>query len=129
MSFCPCSPNTLYKDCCQAIHNGTKLADSAEALMRSRYAAFAKSDGLYLHKSHYRKTRPTLKEMHETARWAKSVSWIKLEVINKTKGGLADIEGTVYFKAYFMENGKIEVIEENSYFKKENGEWFYVGLA
>ncbi|MBM1105354.1 Sec-C motif domain protein [Aurantibacter crassamenti] len=96
--------------------------------MRSRYSAFVLADGNYLMKSHHSSTRP-LKDKKAIVNWAKSVTWVKLEVIAKTKGKAEDDEGTVTFDAYYYENGKLEVIHEKSAFKKENEHWTYLGLA
>ncbi len=126
-SNCPCGRTKLYQICCGAIHNNKKEALTAEDLMRSRYVAFVKGDGAYLHKSHHSTKRPSNKESQEIEKWAKSVGWIKLEVFNTSKGLEKDTTGTVAFKAYFFENGKVEVINENSFFKKENNSWLYVG--
>ena len=37
---CPCGSGRKYKKCCRVLHNG-QAAPSAEALMRSRYSAYA----------------------------------------------------------------------------------------
>jgi SEC-C motif-containing protein len=103
--------------------------NTAEALMRSRYSAFALGLGDYLQQSHYSKTRPSKQQGIETEQWSKTVSWIKLEVNKTTLGSETDDEGTVEFMAYFLENGQINTIKENSYFKKEDGIWYYVGFA
>lgn len=125
---CPCGSVITYEKCCGAIHLGKKKAISAEALIRSRYTAFTMADGDYLMKSHHSNTRPT-SQKKEIVNWAKSVSWVKLDVLYTTMGMPNDLEGTVEFKAYFMENGKMEVIHENSLFKRENDKWVYLGLA
>lgn len=122
---CPCGRGKVYEKCCGAIHKNIALALSAEDLMRSRYAAFTKENGTFLIKSHHSSTRPSKNEIKETELWAKSVNWIKLDVLNTTNGKASDIEGTVTFKAYYMENSKVEVIYENSFFEKENGIWMY----
>ena len=124
-SNCPCGRIKIYNDCCGAIHNNTMFAITAEDLMRSRYSAFVKANGAYLNKSHHASTRPSNKEGLEIESWAKRVSWVKLEVLNLTKGLMNDKIGTVEFKAYFIENGKIGVIHENSFFEKENDVWMY----
>lgn len=36
-------------------------------------------------------------------------------------------ETTVEFKAFFMENGNVDVIHENSVFCKEKDHWVYLG--
>jgi SEC-C motif-containing protein len=125
---CPCGRVYDYTDCCGAIiHNKNKEAITAEDLMRSRYASFVKGNGGYLNKSHHSSTRPSTKEGQEIENWAKSVCWIKLEVLDSMNGLLNNKTGTVEFKAYFIENEKVEMIHENSFFEKENGVWMYKG--
>tara|TARA_R110001583_G_scaffold14849_6_gene61795 strand:+ start:20 stop:325 length:306 start_codon:yes stop_codon:yes gene_type:complete len=95
--------------------------------MRSRYSAFVLANIDYLQKSHHSKTRPSKKENRDIEKWTKSVKWLKLEVLKTTKGIANDTIGTVEFKAFFMENGAINVIHENSKFSIENNHWVYVG--
>jgi SEC-C motif-containing protein len=120
--ICPCNPNTLYKNCCQKAHKNIETVVSAEKLMRSRYSAFVLADIKYLHKSHHSTTRLSNKEYLELEKWTKSVNWIRLEILNAS-------ENTVNFKAYFIENGNIEVIEEHSSFCKENNYWVYLNAT
>ena len=122
---CPCGRNKTYVKCCGMAHKDILLAKTAEDLMRSRYTAFTLGGGDYLFESHYSKARK-LSDKKSIQNWAKSVQWMKLDVLNSTKGSENDNEGTVEFKAYFMEAGKLDTIHENSLFTKENGHWVYV---
>ena len=45
---CPCASGRPFAECCGPILAGTAKAATAEALMRSRYAAFVKNDMAYL---------------------------------------------------------------------------------
>lgn len=114
--------------CCERGHKDLSAVSTAEQLMRSRYSAFVLANGSYLMDSHHSTTRP-IKERKSIEAWAKSVSWIRLEVLDSEKGGVNDQKGTVTFNAYFFENGKVDVIHEKSEFVKENGLWMYLGLA
>ena len=116
---CPCNPNKLYSNCCEKAHNNIHSVKTAEALMRSRYSAFVLANIDYLQKSHHSSTRPSNKEKKEILNWTNSVDWIKLEIINST-------ETIVEFKAYFIENGQMDVIHEKSSFIKENDYWTYL---
>lgn len=118
---CPCCSQKLYIDCCAIAHKNIAEVKTAEQLMRSRYTAFTMSNIDYLMESHHSSTRP-LNEKQEILDWAKSVVWLRLEVLNST-------ENTVEFKAYFTENGKDELLHENSKFVKENGNWMYLGMV
>ncbi|MEE3999218.1 YchJ family metal-binding protein [Tenacibaculum sp. FZY0031] len=117
---CPCNPAILYSECCAKAHQNIYSVTSAEALMRSRYSAFVLANIDYLQKSHHSSTRPAKREKKEILTWTKSVNWLKLEVLQST-------ETTVEFNAFFMENGSIDVIHENSVFCKENDHWVYWG--
>lgn len=115
---CPCNPSRLYKDCCKKAHENIYTVTTPEELMRSRYSAFVIGNIDYLQKSHHSSTRPPKTEKEEIASWTKSVEWVKLDVLQSTKN-------TVEFKAYFYENGSLNVIHENSLFVKENNHWVY----
>ncbi len=123
---CPCGRPKTYAECCEKIHSDILKAITAEDLMRSRYSAFVLANGDYLMQSHHSSTRP-ISEKKEIIRWAKSVKWVRLEVLNSTKGTSNDNVGIVEFKAYFKEGFVTTYIHENSYFTKENGNWVYVG--
>ena len=125
---CYCGNDIPYSQCCEKIHLDIKKATTAEQLMRSRYSAFVKADGDYLMQSHHSSTRP-IKEKNNIIKWANSVQWIKLEVLETSEGKADNTNGTVTFNAYFYENGKAEVIHEKSAFLKENNHWTYLGLS
>jgi SEC-C motif-containing protein len=124
---CPCGNNKTYQECCQVAHKSIANVKTAEQLMRSRYTAFTMGDGDYLIKSHHFTTRPT-QEKENMVKWAKSVNWMGLDILNKTKGLDKDAEGTVEFKAHFLENGMQQVIHENSKFIKHKGLWMYLDM-
>ncbi|MBU2973395.1 YchJ family protein [Zobellia sp. B3R18] len=123
---CPCNPNVMYSVCCQKAHANINSVATAETLMRSRYSAFVLANIDYLQKSHHSLTRPSKSEKRKIEAWAKSVNWVKLEILRTSQGTNSDTEGTVEFKAYYIENGQMGVIHENSNFKKENGHWTYI---
>lgn len=125
--LCPCGSSNNWKACCQPIIEGKKVAETAQQLMRSRYSAFTIANGSYLVKSHHPDTRNP-KEVRAIENFAKSVNWIKLEVLNFAKDQKEDDFGTVEFKAYYFERGQVQVIHENSTFKRVNGIWHYYGM-
>ncbi len=125
---CPCGSNIKYINCCEIAHKDIKKVKTAEQLMRSRYVAFTMANVGYLMSSHHSSTRPS-KKKKSIEKWAKSVNWIRLEVLETKHGNEDDNKGTVTFNAFYFENGKVEVIHENSAFIKENGNWMYLGLA
>lgn len=123
---CPCGRKKQYEQCCERIHKDIFKAETAEDLMRSRYTAFTLGDVNYLMQSQHTSTKEEAQK-EEIRKWAKSVQWVRLDVLNRTKGLEKDTEGTVTFKAIFKEGGRWDEIYENSTFCKENGHWVYVG--
>ncbi|WP_282087092.1 YchJ family protein [Aquimarina algiphila] len=129
MDNCHCGRPTAYPSCCGKIHHDITTALTAEDLMRSRYSAFVLAKGDYLIKSHHSSTRPSRKEKKSIVRWAKSVNWVKLEVLQTSKGAPQDTKGTVEFKAFYYDDTGMQMIYEHSKFIKEYGYWVYVGVV
>ena len=123
---CPCGKDQTYKKCCEKFHMNFSIATCAEDLMRSRYTAFTLGMGQYLNDSHHKTSRNEA-EKESIEKWAKSVKFIKLEILNSTLGNKDDINGTVEFKAHFKQGVFKRVIHENSSFIKEYGRWYYLG--
>lgn len=118
MKSCYCGSSLSFDNCCQIYINGTLKAPTAEALMRSRYSAFASTAIDYLIETTHPSTRKSLKKQ-ELSHWSTSNHWIKLEVLEAT-------ETTVQFKAYYLDSQLVpQIHHEFSTFKKESGLWYY----
>jgi len=122
---CPCGSGKTLANCCQPYIEGRQAAPTAEALMRSRYTAFAVAHIDYLLKSHHNTTRP-VKDRNEILQWTKSVQWMGLTILSKSEGQATQNTGMVEFRAVFIENGQLQHIHEKSLFRKEKGMWYYV---
>ena len=123
--LCPCGSNLSYHSCCEMIINAKKEAATCEELMRSRYTAFTTANVEYLVRSHHTKTRQ-LKEIRNIKKWAESVQWMGLVILNTQGGAANDDTGYVEFRAMYLEAGQLQQIHEKSLFKRENGKWVYV---
>ncbi len=121
---CPCGSQTPYAQCCEPFHVQGK-APTAEALMRSRYSAFALKLVPYLVATTHPDARTkTLKE--EISLTCKRLVWIHLDVLDVWQGGEKEKVGKVRFRATYLEEGKEGVHEEYSRFKRHKGAWMYV---
>lgn len=119
MTNCYCGNSKTFENCCNIYIKGIQKPETAEALMRSRYSAFATGEAYYLVATTHFSTRKFHKKSDILA-WSKSNQWIKLEVIAST-------ETTVTFKAYYLDYQlKAQIHHEHSTFIFENGTWFYV---
>ncbi len=125
MAKCPCDSGTSYEECCKPFHSGDAKAPTAEALMRSRYSAFAKSEIDYIVNTIHPKNRASADE--EGARnWSETSFWRGLEVLEVKGGGEEDTEGSVEFIAAYTQEGHEEDHHELATFEKVDGTWYFV---
>lgn len=120
MMRCPCrkkSETIEYADCCQPLHAGSEQAATAEALMRSRYAAFVLKDAAYLSRTWHPSTRPTHID------FTPGQEWLLLKILATSTDG---DNATVEFSARSRIGGRPHVLQEVSRFVAENGHWLYV---
>jgi SEC-C motif domain protein len=120
---CPCrkkSETVDYADCCQPYHQGLRVAPTAEALMRSRYAAFALKDAAYIRATWHASTRPAIMD------FAAGQEWMSLQVRAVSVSGDS---ATVEFVARSLIGGSSHALAEVSRFVRERGQWFYVDGA
>ncbi|MDP2276006.1 MAG: YchJ family metal-binding protein [Archangium sp.] len=122
MSACPCG-GADFETCCGPRLSGVKPAETAEALMRSRYTAFSRGDANYLRASQLKPTRD--QSWEETERWAKSVAWLSLQIVSKEAGTEADEKGVVEFIARYLEGAAVHALHERSTFSRQDGQWRY----
>jgi len=116
---CPCRRGDEYAACCGPLLAGERPAATAEALMRSRYTAFAEGDAGYLLRSWHSSTRPARLDLDDTR-------WQFLEIVRTEHGGLFDQDGVVEFVAHYRTGAGRGVLHEVSRFAREDGQWRYV---
>jgi len=128
MLICPCESGKPYSKCCEVYHLGTP-APTAEALMRSRYTAYAlahKKPALtdYLLQTWHPDTRPE----HLNLTGENASRWLGLQI--KRCQNIDTENATVEFVARykFADNpgGKAERLHETSRFKRVDNRWYYV---
>ena len=93
---------------------------TAEALMRSRFAAFKNADTEWLLASWHPSTRPAELTLD------RDLQWRKLQIVDTEAGGLQDSDGIVEFNASYVSGGRFAVHRERSTFVREDGRWYYV---
>jgi SEC-C motif-containing protein len=119
---CPCLSGETYGACCAPLHRGDRTAATAEALMRSRYSAFAVGDAAYLRNTWHPTTRPASLELDGGQQWR------RLDILATRAGGPFDDAGEVEFAAHHRDatNGERGVLHEVSRFVRERGRWLYL---
>ena len=121
---CPCGSGLPYKKCCEPFISGAENAPTAEALMRSRYAAYVTHAVDYIVETCSEDEKDKI-DIAQTRAWSEKSKWLGLKILSSEKGGQADTEGTVEFEALYEMDGLSEVHHERARFKKQNGRWLY----
>ena len=118
---CPCKSGKQFGECCGPILSGGSKAETAEALMRARYSAYAVGDIGFLKRS---ATSAGLEEFDEdsSAAWSRAATWHGLEVVKTEGGGAGDKTGVVEFRALYTANGEFCNHHESATFVREGGE-------
>lgn len=112
---CPCGAGDRFGACCLPLLVGERQAETAEELMRSRYSAYVVGDTDYLWRTWHPRTRPDDVADH-------TVTWTRLEIVDRVDGARGDVAGEVEFRAHH----KAGVLQERSRFAVRGGRWFYV---
>jgi SEC-C motif-containing protein len=118
---CPCQSGHPYARCCAPLHTDDAAAESAEALMRSRYSAYVLGESAYLLATWHASTRPSRLDLDD----ALATRWLGLEVKRHV---LPDPDhATVEFVARYRTGGAPAVrLHEISRFVREGGRWYYI---
>lgn len=121
---CPCTSGKIFSECCGPFLAGKAHAPSAEALMRSRYTAYASGKVEYL-----LKTIPLLErkgfDLRAAKQWSESSDWTGLDILS-TKESNDGTKATVEFSAKFKINDEEHTHSERAYFQKTQGRWFFL---
>lgn len=118
---CPCGRGVKFKKCCRPLHRGA-VAASAEALMRSRYAAYAAGDADYILTT----TDPTGPHF-QTNRdaWRAEVQSFCAQTRFEGLDVLDSGDDWVSFRATLTQDGRDASFSERSTFRCVDGRWLY----
>ncbi|MBK1650191.1 YchJ family protein [Rhabdochromatium marinum] len=117
---CPCGSGQDHTDCCAPYLAESAMPPTAEALMRSRYTAYALGAFEYLRATWHSSTRPA-----ELASESNS-KWVGLQILATEGGGPNATEGKVEFIAHYKIQGRAFRLHERSRFVREGGAWRYL---
>ncbi|WP_284446829.1 YchJ family protein [Fluviibacter phosphoraccumulans] len=120
MDPCLCGSGKSAESCCRPCHEGKAPAATAEALMRSRYVAYALGLEPYLLTTWHATTRPTSLALDKEPK----LRWLGLSIKRHELDG--ENRAIVEFIARYKIDGRAYRLHENSRFVREDGCWFYV---
>lgn len=137
---CPCCSGKTYKDCCEPYLDKGIDPPSAEAMMRSRYCAYATRKVDHILKT----THPTNTEWRDDkVKWKKAAlafadeyRFLSLNVqeVEEVSDSLAYVKFTSRFSAFGKKSTKemgeagkdFPFTERSKFVKEEDGLWYYV---
>ncbi|MCG7657933.1 YchJ family protein [Neisseriaceae bacterium CCUG 44465] len=124
MMLCPCQSSHNYADCCAPFHRHITQPETAEQLMRSRYAAYV------LHEIDYLITttvpaQQNLLDKQSIHEWSHTAQWLGLTV-HRHIAKIAPQHAQVEFTARFAENSVAHEHRELSTFVQISGAWYFI---
>jgi SEC-C motif domain protein len=125
---CPCGSGAPYAACCGPALSGERPAATAEALMRSRYTAYALQEVDYILSTHAPEGAEEV-DREGVERWARESTWHGLQIVDRRAGGPDDDDGEVEFIASYDVKGAPAVHHERASFRRVDGRWLYVDGA
>lgn len=127
VDLCSCSSGRPYKACCGPFHDGAALPPTCEALMRSRYCAFARKKVDYLlatsHPDLIAESGGSDAFRRDLRRTCDEHRYPGLTVVEHRQG---DDEGEVLFVAKVFRKGSDLTFSERSTFVRLDGRWLYL---
>jgi SEC-C motif-containing protein len=123
---CPCGSGKPYLECCALYHQG-KVGESAQALMRSRYSAYALNNVDYIirttHPCHPAVSQNLNLWKEQILKFSMNTEFERLEVLDAKE--FPD-RATMIFIAHLKHGNEDATFTERSFFSKVDGIWFYV---
>lgn len=121
-ALCPCGSGRAFDECCGPFLSGAAAAPTPEALMRSRYTAYAVGDDAYVLATWDEATRPAVLFEEGEAR----PTWILLRVTDAKPVAEGADTGEVTFTATARTSQGAMRLSERSLFQRKDGRWLYV---
>ncbi|TNH04162.1 YchJ family protein [Testudinibacter sp. TR-2022] len=121
---CPCQSGQSYQACCQPLHQQKSIAQTAEQLMRSRYAAYALQKIDYLVATTVPAQQPHLNTA-AMQQWAQQTQWAGLEIVQYLPK-VGKIHAQVEFKAFYQTTAGRQAHHELSTFVLISQHWYFL---
>ena len=126
MTVCPCGSGRSFETCCEPYIKGETQPETAEALMRARYSAYALGNVEYLGRT-FAPSSGAEAHVKAAQEWTGRAKFKKLKVLKTTKGGPDDKLAAVEFLATYEEDGQLWEHHEVSEFARDaQGRWRFI---
>ena len=123
-NLCPCGSGQVLAQCCSQLHQGLPAA-SAEALMRSRYSAYALGLVDYLRRTTL-PAQQSLLDLQAISAWSLGSTWLGLTVEDCAPAPGDPKHAYVTFTARWREGEHEHSHRERSAFVEHGGNWYFI---
>ena len=123
---CPCGAGPTAAECCARFFAGerTDWPPTAEAMMRSRYSAYALGVIDHIMSTHHPGAAGEV-DRKSTEKWSREATWLGLDIVSTQSGGESDETGEVEFIARYEIGGTPLSHHERAQFRRHQGRWYY----
>jgi len=121
---CPCGSSQTFQSCCEPYLSGSAEPPTAEALMRSRYTAYVKTNIDYIRDTYDPKLRHEFDDV-SARKWSKESKWLGLKILSTEAGRESDVNGKIEFIAKYSVDGSAQEYHEIAEFRKDK-KWYFV---
>ena len=111
---CPCGSGDTLDLCCGPLHRGKRKAETAEALMRSRYSAYARSELDYLIATHPMPSEAPVQRRCELKKSCRDSRWRGLKVLSTEAGMARPLHSLARLAAVYWASMKPEFVPVSS---------------
>ena len=126
---CPCGSGRPYKACCEPFHKGLREPPDAEALMRSRFAAFAKKEAAYLvrtlHPDHEDRATDEALLVKQLRASASEFRYAGLAILDKAPPDADGIARVLFLARVFRKSAELSFVELSD-FAHDGAGWRYL---
>ena len=123
MTLCPCGSGEPLASCCSPFIDGGQQAETAEQLMRARYAAHALAKMEFIFNTHHPASRNEI-DKAATTKWASESEWLGLDIRNVDTS--AENTTRIEFTATYRDaNKQRHTHHEVGVFEKYHGQWYF----
>jgi SEC-C motif-containing protein len=128
---CPCGSGLPYRACCGVYHRGEAEAPDAEALMRSRYAAFARKEAAYLwrtlHPDHDDRSRPEREVLRALGEGR--LRYMGLRVLDRALAPPGELARVLFHARVFDQGRDLSFVELSDFLHDGEGWRYLAGLG
>lgn len=122
METCLCCSGKNFNECCEPYLSDAEIPTTPEALMRSRYTAFARANVEYVANT-MKSPAADHFDLEDARVAAQQLHWDEFEIVNSS---VNEDKATVEYIAYFIANSMKHKLHKLCELQLTDGKWYYI---